>query len=171
MSTQVATKSFVNERSSLLAMAWLGTLLASLLPGIIWQESFAGEVSQALWLRIGSVAVMLALSLVWKIVRPLSGYFSMLLAMIAADEFLRPLIANSPMWQGWFGAEGTPLFWRDLSVQLLRLLMAGAAWMALALMGLKRREFFLVKGQTDAPAEPVRWLDIKENQNWTRVGR
>lgn len=170
MATQTATKP-TDERSILLTVAWIGTLLASVLPLIIWREFLSGQASQALWLRLGSLLALLALSFVWKTIRPLRGYFVLLLAIFGADELLRPLIANSALWQQWFGIEHTSLFWNSLGTQLLRLLMTFAPSVVLVVMGLKRRDYFLVKGQLDAPAEPVRWLGEKQPQPWTRYGR
>jgi hypothetical protein len=171
MTLQVAKRTAIDERSILLAFAWIGTLMASLLPAIIWQEFFAGSLPQALWVRIGSILLLLGLSQAWKIIRPLRDYYVLLLVIFAADEVLRPLAANSELWQGWFGAGNPSLFWSGLGDQLLRLLMTFAAWAALLLMGLKRDQYFLVKGRLDAPTEPVCWLGIKENQPWRITGR
>jgi membrane protease YdiL (CAAX protease family) len=38
-------------------------------------------------------------------------------------------------------------------------------------MGFKRQDYFLAKGQLDAPAEKVRWLGMKEDEPWTKFGR
>ena len=38
-------------------------------------------------------------------------------------------------------------------------------------MGLKRHDYFLVKGELGAPVEPVRWLGIKKPVPWTHFGR
>lgn len=103
--------------------------------------------------------------------RPLRGYFVVLLAIFGAHEVLRPLIADSALWQPWFGIQHTFLFWNAFGAQLLRLLMTFATWVVLIATGLKRRDYFLVKGQQDASAEPVRWLGERQPQPWTGYGR
>lgn len=169
MITQTVKRSLVSERQAVLAAAWAGMLLASMLPGIVWQEVFGGSLPQALWLRLGGGLAFLGLSLAWKALRPLSGYFVLLAAILAADELLRPLVAASAVWQGWFGPDRASLFWSSLGPQLLRLLMSLAVWLVLVLLGLKRSDYFLVKGRLNAPAEPVRWLGIRAGQPWSQA--
>ncbi len=159
------------ERPTVLVVAWIGTLFASLLPAIIWQELFWGDAPDVLWLRLGSLALLVLLSLFWKALAPLRGYWLVLLAILVADELLRPVIARSTVWQGWFGGTAASWFRSSLGTQLLRLLATALAWAVLLILGKKRPDYFLLKGDLAAPAEPVRWLDIKPEQRWTRVGR
>lgn len=49
--------------------------------------------------------------------------------------------------------------------------MALVPWAVLVFLGYRRGDYFLVKGDLNAPAEPIRWLDIKEGQRWQQVGR
>ncbi len=41
---------------------------------------------------------------------------------------------------------------------------------ALLLIGYRRQQFFLVRGQLDAPITPVRWLGYSKTEPWTRFG-
>jgi len=158
------------SRTIILTAAWVGTLAASWLPGIIWQELFGGDATSVLWVRVGSVMVLLVLSLVWKAIAPLTGYLLVLLALMMGEFVLRPLIEFSRLWQQFFGAGCGSWFMSSLGPQLLRLLMALLPWVVLVSIGLKRSDYFLVRGRLDAPAEPVRWLGMREPLSWTRFG-
>lgn len=57
-----------------------------------------------------------------------------------------------------------------LGIQLQRLAVTLVVLAALLLMGYRRRQFFLVRGQLDAPIEPVRWLGYNKPEPWTRFG-
>lgn len=169
------------RRQRLVAVAWIGTLLVSSLPDIIWREAFSGEASQALWARSVTLVILwarpvtlvilLALTLAWKSLRRLSGYFLLLLVIHMVAGIVSPLIEESRIWQGWFGSEQASWAWSSLGVHLLRLLVPLVTLAVLSLMGLSRRDYFLVKGQLDAPVEPVRWLGINQPDPWTHFGR
>jgi len=171
MATQPAKSSVVNQRSTLLVVTWIGTLLATFLPDIIWREFVSGDASSVLGARIGILLALLALSFLWRTIRPLRRYFVILLVLHVIDGAVRPLIGESEVWLRWFGTDRTSWFWSNLGVHLLRLLVALAVWGVLVVMGLKRRDYFLVMGQLNAPVEPVRWLGMKAPEPWTSFGR
>ncbi len=169
MTTQTPQEAQTLRHSSLIAVAWIGTLLVSPLVDIIWREVFSGEPSQASWIRTGASLLLMVVAIVWKTVRPLRGYFFIFLIIHVLHGFLYPLIEGSEIWQRQFGGEAS-WFWSSLGVHLLRLLTALVIWGVLAAMGLKRRDYYLARGQLDAPVEPVRWLGIKGRDPWTRFG-
>ncbi len=163
--------SATNPARPLLAAAWLATLLASGLPIIVQRELLRGDGSLALRLSSGTLLLVLALALLWRPFRPLAGYFGLLLAIVLAAGFGQPLALSSTLWQRWFGAADASWAWRGLGEQIVRLLPVLAVWLVLLVLGLRRRDYFLTVGQMDAAAEPVRWLDIKAGDRWTKTGR
>jgi len=170
MATQTSNKELETpHRSTLIAVAWIGTLLLSPLVDIVWREGFSGEPSQALYARVAFSLILLVLSIVWKAARPLRGYFFIFLVVHVLYGFVLPLIEGSGIWLRWFGPDA-PWFWSNIGTHSLRLLVALAVWAVLAAMGLKRRDYYLVRGQLDAPVEPVRWLGIRGRDRWTRFG-
>jgi membrane protease YdiL (CAAX protease family) len=153
-----------NNNKQLIIFAWIGTLLVSALPDILWQEAFSGDAIQAIWSRFG-------FALIWKKVRPLWGYFLILLIIHVVAGIITPLIEKSGIWQGWFNSGNPSWILSTLGVQILRLLVPLTVIAALSIMGLKRHDYLLVKGELDASVEPVRWLGIKKPVPWTRFGR
>jgi membrane protease YdiL (CAAX protease family) len=57
-----------------------------------------------------------------------------------------------------------------LTEQILKLLVTLVIIAVLFLMKKHAGAFFLVKGDTGAPVEPVRWLGIKEGERWNKLG-
>lgn len=169
MATLTSKGSEATHRSARIAVAWIGTLLLSPLPDIIWQEVFSGEPSQVLQARMILSLLLLGLAIVWKAIRSLRGYFFLFLIIHAIYGVLYPVVEGSETWLRWFGPDAS-WFWSSLGVHLLRFLTALIIWAALAAMGMRRQDYYLVKGQLDAPVEPVRWLGIKKPDPWTHFG-
>jgi len=167
---QQFSSSVLSQHLSLVIVAWIGTLLVSALPDIIWREVFSGSASQALWARLALALLLLALTFTWKYLQPLRGYFLLLLVIHMMAGFVIPRIKDGRVWQGWFGREQTSWAWNTLGVQLLRLLVVLSVLLVLHFEGLRCQDYFLVKGQLDAPVEPVRWLGINQSDPWTRFG-
>jgi hypothetical protein len=154
----------------LIAIAWLAMVLIPL-ANIIGQEILSIDTSWTLWVGMGTWTALLALTFVWATLKPLRGYFLIMLIIAVFDVWLRPLVTGTTIWQGWFGDPDASWALDQLGRQLGRLAVALIILLALVLMGLKRRDFFLVKGQVDAPVEPIRWLGVRKPEPWARFGR
>lgn len=154
---------------SLLTFAWVGTLLASFLTNVIWREIFGGDMQTGFYIRIGLILLLLLLTFVWPVARALRGYWLVLLALAVAD-IAATVLQGMPAWSA-IWSESPSWFFQNLGMQLPRLLLTLFAWIALILLGMKRRDYFLVLGQLDAPNEPIRWLNEKQSEPWTRYGR
>jgi membrane protease YdiL (CAAX protease family) len=143
-----------SQRTVFLA-AWLGTLLLSRLPQIILIELgliTPGDWSTWWWVSMGTA--LFALTYAWQAARPLRGYF-LILTIIYVITIALSLIRETVLWISWFGPDRSWLvrFLGDrLGIVLMALSLAGT----LALMGQKRRDYFLVWGNVNAPAVGMR---------------
>jgi hypothetical protein len=153
---------------SILAFAWFGTLLTSFLTNVIWKEIFGGDIQTGFYIRLGLTLSLLLLTFVWSAARTLRGYWLVILALILGDVAASAL-QGLPAWQVIWSSSPS-WFIQNLGVQLPRLLLTLFAWITLILMGMKRRDYFFVKGQLDAPNEPIPWLGEKQIEPWTRYG-
>ena len=157
------------ERRLLAWCVWLSILLISDLPDISC-SSVLGEVPP--WLlgaKVGFLVVFLGLCLLWESIRPLRPYaFVMLVffAALAVSEGVR----TSDWWKNLI-SETEPSFALGYLRPLIRDIgVALAVILALWIAKRRRSEFFLVKGQLNAPIEPVRWLGIRQGESWRRFG-
>ncbi len=152
--------------TALLATLWIVTLLISILPDIFFRELTGGIPAWLFGAKVALLALAIILSFVWQAIRPIRQYFVVLLVLNLAN-WVTALIAQTSQWQTWFSDKSfTPLL---AETQILRF---GVALVMIATMWIikrQRRAFFLVKGQLDAPAEPVRFL-FDRPMPWTRFG-
>ena len=157
------------QKRRLVFFAWLSILLVSDLPDIICSTIF-GQVPEWLFgVKVGFLFLFFGLCLVWKNIRPLLPYAFVMLVFfvaLAVSEWVR----TSVWWQSLI-SETQPSFAlaylrpyiRDIGVTLA---VVGALW----IVKRRRSEFFLVKGQLNAPIEPINWLGIRQGQSWRAFG-
>ena len=143
-------------------MAWLGTLLLSRLPQIILSElGFITPADWSLWWWIIICMVLLGLTFMLPVIKPLRSYF-LIMTMIYGFTILVSLLQQSSIWISWFGPDRAWLvnfFGERLAVVLLALSLAGF----LALLGQKRKHYFLSFGNPKAPAQGL-------HLSWTIAG-
>ena len=169
-------KTEISNPKTLVITAWIFILLTGGLPGsglpkIILQEIFDYQVSDNLQYGIAAVVVVVGLGLTfaWNAVRSLRPLFILLLVLVGAGWLVYARISALPIYEGWL-ANPSP----NVAILALvsRPLMVALAIIATLFILKKRRDaFFLIKGDTSAPLEPVRWLGIKEGATWKKAGR
>ena len=171
MTSQTVQASTFTKPSALLVTAWGFLLLASGLPRIILQEFFHYQVSSNLGAGLAAVVVLvgLALTFAWSAVRALRPFFVLFLVLLGVEWIIFTVIAGLPMYEMWLA---NPSFNVNmLANQSLRLMVTLVIIAALFVLKKRRDAFFLVKGDTSAAVEPVRWLDIKQGERWNKLGR
>lgn len=137
------------------AFAYLGILIAVPIFGF-WRAFVPGDTTLLLLAQSGILLAWLALTFVWKSVRTLRGFFLIALAM-----GLLPTLANSLVFDTVLGASlfgDTPFLTSQVGALVWKSIATLAVIGLLLAMGLKRRDFFLVKGDLDAPAKRTRLL-------------
>lgn len=169
ISTPTTHQSVEARSIVLIASAWMGTLLLSRLPQIILSElGVISPTAWSVWWWIIIGAVLFAITLIWPAVRPLRGYF-LILTMIYVITIVRLLLEQTSIWISWFGPErswAASFFGDRLGIVLMALGLAGV----IALLGLKRKDYFFALGNVNAPASGMRlpWRD--KPLPWTIAG-
>lgn len=105
----------------------------------------------------------------WETARPLRKYF-VLLAALLLTESAGGWVNGAAWWQRIIGGAAPGFAGQMLRIQILRVTGAGVMMAALLLLRFTRREFFLTRGDLNAPAAPVRWLGIDKGIGWARLG-
>jgi hypothetical protein len=156
------------------AVAWAATISASSLSLILWRALVGGEPE---WWWGATAVLLLALfasSLLVKSLKSVRGYLVVLLLIFFMGfgggwrSGLVPFIRGSAFWVD--NVEGAPWAVNALATHMLRLSIPFAILGYLLLKGRRPRDFFLVKGDPRAPAEPSRLIGLKKPEPWTRVG-
>ncbi|TFH00713.1 MAG: hypothetical protein E4H14_19345, partial [Candidatus Thorarchaeota archaeon] len=163
-----------SQRRNLLVVAWAAVLLTSNLAIIFWRELGPGEPVWWPWVHVIGLIVILASTLIVKYLRPLREFVGILLTIFllgygAGWNFgLIPYIRETTFWITWTGTL-TPLV-SAVMVHVLRLVPAFVVLLLLLVIGLRRADFFLIKGDIGAPVEPSRIIGMKESDPWTKTG-
>lgn len=149
-------------------VAWGVTLLISTAPDIIWHELGSGV---PLWLplaKIGLLLIMTLATLVWQPLRPLRNFFLVMIAFFSLVELRSRIDFTLPFLQGLFG--NTVFDGRMQAEQTGKLAVALLLIGFMVVLGYRRRDFFLARGDLRAPIEPVRWLGFPKPDPWPRFG-
>ena len=153
----------------LIILAWVIMLSVSLLSNVLLHELAGGTPPWLGWAKIGLLGALVAATFFWDALRPLRHFILILLAIFVSEEVVSRLTGTA-RWQGWFDGSNAPFTLNMLGIQLGRLIVSLLVIAALLFLGYRRRDFFLVPGQLDAPITPVRWLGFPEPDPWTNFG-
>ena len=158
-------------RKTLIVTAWVFLLLASQLPLILLQEIFHQDVSGDARSAItaGVVILGLALTYAWETVRPLRSFFILFLVLVGVEWAVFTKLDQLPIYQSWLHHPSFNVYM--LAEQSLRLLVTLGIIAVLFIMKKSRDAFFMVKGDTSAPVEPVKVLGIHSTERWNTLGR
>ena len=154
-----------HTQAALILIAWLATLSASVFSDAVWRELTGGLQHALLW-KVALLIPLVVLSWCWKRIRPLQPYFILISVLILAWSAMG-WVRTTPVWSTWEGRTSWTL--GMAGIQLLKLAIA-LIMIGVLFMKRRRQDFFLVKGRTDAMAEPVRWLGMKEPMPWAHFG-
>jgi hypothetical protein len=162
--------STAQSRKSIRIVAWLFLLAASLLPRIILQEIFHRTVSadSNSGMAAGVILAGLVLSLLWKDIAPLRSFFILFLVLVGVQWVVYTRVDRLSFYRSWLNNPSFNIYM--IAEQSLNLMVTLVIIAALFILKKARAAFFLVKGDTRAPAEPVKWLGIKD-EKWNLLGR
>lgn len=161
----------VQKKKTVQVVAWIFLLAASLLPKIILQEVFHQTVSANLssGIAAGVILVGPVLSLLGKEIAPLRALFILFLVLTGVEWIVFTKVNQLPFYQSWLNNPSFNVFMP--AEQSLRLMVTLVIIAALFVLKKTRAAFFLVKGDTSASVEPVKWLGIKGGEMcWKPLG-
>jgi membrane protease YdiL (CAAX protease family) len=157
-----------------LATAWAAMLLTSNLAVILFTESGIGMPDWWPGIHVGALVLIFLATLTLEELGLLRGFILILLSIFILgygggwDWGFVPFVRESTAWANWI--ESVPWAVSELATHLLRLTPALFVLLLLVAIGLKRADYFLIKGDIRANIEPSRLLGMKEPEPWTRTG-
>ena len=144
-------------------------LFVSELPAILANSLFNQSPAWLEWAKVSILALFALTCWSWKRLRQLWP--------LAVVMFVFRLVFTLTLWMresdGWketFAFHEVSFAVNNAGIFILDSLIALAVIVTLWILKRHRSEFFLVKGQTDAPIEPVRWLGIGKGESWRVFG-
>jgi hypothetical protein len=155
-----------NRESTILA--WVVTLLISTLPDIAWIEMTGSTPPWLTEAKMGLLLILGVSAFFWKPIRPLRNFFLVMFAFFGLMELrLRFNFTFAPL-QALFGH--SVFDERMQAEQTGKLAVALVMISVLLVLGYKRRDFFLTRGNLRAPIEPVRLLGFPKPAPWPIFG-
>lgn len=158
-----------SKSTGLIIFTWAVVLLVSDLPNAIWQALLGAPPDWLFWAKIGLLLALILTSLAWKPIQVVRPYFFLLLVLMLALWGMNLLrgTADYIQWEkqiGWV--------WAMTAYQLQKLVIAFIMIIVLLLMGRRRKDFFLTRGQLGAPIKPVQPEKNpgKRSFSWGRLG-
>lgn len=151
----------------LIPFAWAAMLLVSNLPDMLFDQFAGSTPSWLFWAKAGLLLILAVFAWFWKAIRPLRFFFLILLVLTLLWWLVFSWIMLTPAWQDW--TAGIPWVLGLSAIQLMKLGVALVAVLVLFMIYRHRARFFLVKGQADAMAEPVRWLGMNGPLAWKKL--
>lgn len=172
MTDQTGPRLDARERRTVVAVAWVAILALSLGPRVVLQELFRLQPSADLLAAasIGLMGLALVATAWWAPGRALRPFIAVMAVLVASRWLvLTRLDEAAPI----AAALRDPAFGvRLLTEMLLNLVVTGLMLATLwTIHRGRRRDFYLAKGDTAAPAGAVRWMGISAGDPWTGVGR
>ncbi len=130
------------------AFTWAIVMLASDLPNAIWHAVSREPPIWLFWVKTGLLLVFILVSLVWKPIRIVRSFFFLLLVLMLA---LRGMdwLRGTDLYTQWENRVNWVVAMAGF--QLLKLLVVLIMVVVLLVMGRKWKDFFLVRGQINAP--------------------
>jgi membrane protease YdiL (CAAX protease family) len=160
-----------SARKPIIVTAWIFLLLASSIPMVFIREVLHQTVNDDLRSAMPAVVIVvgLALTFVWNAVRSLRPFFVLFLILIGAQWIVYTQVDQLLFYQSWLNNPSFNVYM--LAEQSLNLMVTLIIIAVLFIFRKRASAFFMIKGDTSAPAEPVKWLGIKEGERWNKLGR
>jgi hypothetical protein len=152
----------------LVILAWVVTVLISTVPEIVFNE-LTGSIPP--WMTTAKIGLLLSLALaafVWKPLRPLRNYFMVMLAFFGLFELRLAINFDLPFLQAIFG--NSVFDERMQAEQTGKLAVSLAMIGVMVVLGYRRRDFFLTRGNVCAPIKPVKLLGFPKADPWPQFG-
>jgi membrane protease YdiL (CAAX protease family) len=122
---------------------WIVVLLISDLPDAIWQALAGANPVWLIWVKAGIMLLLIILSWVWKRLYSLRSFFILLLLLTLGLKAIRWLRMTPSYMQG---VEQAGWLFRMAASGGIWLLLVAVMVAALLVMGRRRQDFFLIKG-------------------------
>jgi len=169
-SVRLAANRYLVRQSSLdlTILAWVITLLISTLPEIIWIELTGSSPAWLIYGKMGLLLILTFATLIWQPLRPLRNFFLVMFAFFGLMALRLRFNFTWPALQSLFG--NTVFDGRMQAEQTGKLAVTLLMIGVLLILGFKRRDFFLTRGNLRAPIEPVKLLGFPKPDPWPNFG-
>ncbi|HCS40896.1 MAG TPA: hypothetical protein DIW44_15115 [Anaerolineaceae bacterium] len=165
MPTKASTQ---HNNPNLISLVWVVIALISALPDIIWSEITGSVPSWMLGAKLVLLGILAVVSYFYKPIKPLHNFFLVMIAFFGLLELATRIDFTIPFLQKLFGANVFDQ--RMQAEQTGKLAVSVIMILILFILGYKRREIFLSRGNLKALITPVKFLGFPKSEPWTKFG-
>lgn len=162
------TASTQYNNRSLISLVWVVIALISALPDIIWSEITGSVPSWMLGAKLVLLGILAVVSYFYKPIKPLHNFFLVMIAFFGLLELAARVNFTIPFLQRLFGANVFDQ--RMQAEQIGKLAVSVIMMLILFILGYKRKEIFLTRGNLKALITPVKFLGFPKSEPWTKFG-
>ncbi|MHB8135114.1 MAG: CPBP family intramembrane glutamic endopeptidase [Anaerolineaceae bacterium] len=148
--------------------AWGVTVLVSVVPDIAFNEIVGFIPAWLFYVKIGFLIGLCLIAFLLKPLQPLRNFFLILIAFFGLNALRSYFDFTLPFLQKLLG--GSVFDSRMQAEQTGKLAVSIAMILVLLILGYKRKQFFLTRGDLKAPIDPVPWLGFPKRDPWPKFG-
>jgi hypothetical protein len=152
----------------LTGIAWGVTALVSTLPDIVSMQLTGSIPAWSTYAKIGVLLVLALVAFVWKPLRPLRNFLIALFVFFGLFELRQRIDFTFSALQNLFGRSVFDV--RMQAEQTGKLAVALGMIATLFVLGYKRKDFFLARGDLRTAIEPVPLLGFPKPDPWPQFG-
>jgi hypothetical protein len=150
----------------LTVLAWIMTIMVSTMPDILFDIFTGGVPGWLLYAKMGLLVFMIAVTVFWKVLRPMLKFFIIMVFFFGLMELRTHLNFTWPALQKLFGQNVFDI--RMQAEQTGKLAVTLLIIGILFILGYKLKDIFLKCGDLHAPMEPVKWLGFPKVEPWPK---
>ena len=165
---QEGTRAFSSNRTLLVLIAWVSTLLLSKFPLVVARDILGTDIPSINYVWIALAFLLWFITYVWRPLQPLQGYFMIMGVILLVAFVLDPFVKGTVMWKNLFSNTSSMviLFGERILLILESLIVVSV----LFLIGMSRKQAFLTVGNLRAPLGGENKSSDRKPMSWAVFG-
>ena len=165
---QEETRAFSSNRTLLVLIAWVSTLLLSKFPLVVARDMLRIDIPSINYVWIALAVLLWFITYVWRPLQPLRGYFLIMGVILLVTFVFDPFVKGTVMWKNLFSnASSMSILFGERILLLFESLIVISI---LFLMGMSRKQAFLTVGHLRAPLGGESKLSDRKQLSWALFG-
>lgn len=165
---QEGTRAFSSNRTLLVLIAWVSTLLLSKFPLVVARDMLGTDIPSINYVWIALAVLLWFITYVWRPLQPLRGYFLIMGGILLVAFVLDPVVKGTVVWKNLFSnASSMVILFGERILLILESLIVVSI---LFLMGMSRKQAFLTVGDLRAPLGGENKSSDRKRLSWAVFG-
>ena len=165
---QEGTRAFSSNRTLLVLIAWVSTLLLSKFPLVVAHDMVGTDIPSINYVWIALAVLLWFITYAWRPLQPLRGYFLIMGVILLVAFVFDPFIKGTVLWKSLFSnASSMVILFGERILLIFESLIVISI---LLLMGMSRKQAFLTVGNLRAPLGGENKSSDRKQLSWAVFG-